>query len=245
METTQGIYSVNGVYKPTRQDLHGSIIQDILVDAPIQNNPPDSILLGGGVAAGKSSTSGMYLKVYHDEGMPLTYINSDDIKKYLPEYVYALDEGNPDAAKIVHDESSDIAYRIIEQCIREKRQFMYDGTMKNTEKYKELIHRLKSEGYKVSLVVVDISVELAKSRAKLREEIEGRVVPEKIIEESHAKVSKTFSEIKGDVDSYIVYDNTGKEPIPFLIKNAYDEPEEIQDESRLELFYAKSQIVTK
>lgn len=242
MVTTKGIHCTQDGYSLERQELHDFIIEKLLVDAPTQEIP-DSILLGGGAAAGKSATSGMYLKVYQEEGMPMTYINSDDIKSYIPEYKEALETGNPEAAMMAHDESSDIADQLIERCIVERKQFMYDGTMKSVGKYKKLIQRLKSEDYKVSVVVVDIPVEIAKVRADKRAEVEGRVVPPHIIEESHTKVAKTFSEIKGDVDSYVVYDNTGKEPVPFLFKGAFDEPEMVQDQSRLEQFYAKSRIV--
>lgn len=87
---------------------------------------------------------------------------------------------------------------------------------------------------------MDIPLKLALERAQKRYEIETRKVPDAIFEESHAKVADTFSKIKNEVDSYVMYDNTNKPPAIFTYKPSKNEPEMVIDRERLEQFYNRS-----
>lgn len=246
METTKGKYYLDDMYTPERKKLHEEIIAHFLSVCVEDAQTPDSLLLGGGSAVGKSTISTLFLDSYKENGEPITHIDADKIKEHLPEYKEMIESESEDikakAAFYVHDESSDIAEELLQICIQKRHNFMYDGTMKNAEKYERIIERLRRANFKITAIIVDIPLQLALERAQKRYEIEGRMVPGHVIEESHMKVADTFSRIKNEVDSYIMYDNTKKPPVMFTYKPSKDQPEMVMDQERLDEFYSKSSL---
>ncbi|WP_146550778.1 zeta toxin family protein [Rummeliibacillus suwonensis] len=246
-ESTKLKYCLNGKYTKERRKLHKAIIHSIIEDSPTEN--PESILMGGGSASGKSFISSLLLKGFKQEGQPITYIDSDDIKKYLPEYKEMVNSGIDEfikkAASFVHDESSDIAEELLNICIEKKLHFIYDGTMKNAEKYKRIIKQLKRALFTIRGVIVDVPLEVAFERAEIRYMAEGRKVPDEDIIASHENVAVTFSKIYEDFDTFVMYDNTTKPAIPFAIKESKESPIEIINQARLEEFHNKVRQTVK
>ncbi|MCI1763625.1 zeta toxin family protein [Heyndrickxia oleronia] len=241
METTKSIYQSDGEYYAERQLLHEDIINEFLHGDQIDIESPDSFLLGGGSAAGKSTIGSYFLAQYREETGHMTLIDADVIKEHLPEFRQMANENPLEAADYVHEESSDIASKLLMRCIAEKRSFMYDGTMKNLDKYKEIIEALKQRGYKVSAIVVDVPLDVAKERAKIRLEADGRFVPESVIVESHSKVASTFREIKDLLDEYMVYDNS-IQPFELIASKDMNIGETIANTEKLRRFFQKAGI---
>lgn len=242
-ETTKSKHCINDKYTKSRLSLHKDIINRILEDSPTEN--PESILMGGGTASGKSFISTLFLNGFRQEGQPITYIDSDNIKTFLPEYKEMLESGNDelmeDAADFVHDESSDIAEELLHICIAKKLHFVYDGTMKNTDKYKRIIKKLKRASYTIRGVIVDVPLEVAFERA-VRFKADGRKVPDEDIIASHENVAITFSMISKYFDTYVMYDNTTKPAVPFVIKDSKESQPKIINQSRLDEFYNKNSL---
>ncbi|HDX9707675.1 TPA: zeta toxin family protein [Bacillus thuringiensis] len=89
-----------------------------MVSACVENiQTPNSLLLGGESAVGKSTISTLFLDSYKDNGEPITHIDSDEIKEHLPEYQEMIESKveaiKEKAAFHVHDESSDIAEELL------------------------------------------------------------------------------------------------------------------------------------
>lgn len=201
------------------------------------------IFLGGGSASGKSSISNMLVQTFHDEGESVALIDPDKIKGMLPEYKQ-LTKNNPEqAAPILHDESSDISEKLYQAALKNKVNIIFDGTMKNADKYERLIQAAKAENYNISLVFADVPLQEAIRRAEIRFEIEQRRVPLEIIEQSHKGVPNSFYRLKDKADSFYLYDTTHRHPELFYAK---DEREIIvHNKERLERFYDKGGIAYK
>lgn len=240
-ETTKQRYFIasESNYQKNRLSLHDDIVETLLYGMPAKK-APESILMGGGSASGKSVATKIIVTGFHHQEEEVVVIDPDEIKRQLPEYEQLKTHAPEQMADILHDESSDIAERLLGECISRKLNFIYDGTMKNLPKYQALIQRLKSNGYSISVVVVDIPLEEALKRAKDRYIVEGRLVPEDVIIESHTKVPETFYKIKDSVNNYTLFDNTELKLQVFAQKT--DNLEIVISKERLRQFYNKAGI---
>ncbi|MGG3730745.1 zeta toxin family protein [Bacillus wiedmannii] len=247
MRTTQERYVINGEYVIEREALHNEIIESFLNKHSQQEKEPEAILLGGSSAAGKSSIGELVSKGYRLKKKHMIWIDSDKVKEKIPEYQQLIETGDTElikkAAFLVHDESNDITIKLLKICIKRRISFMYDGTMKNVEKYKKLIQQLRQAEFSINAIIVDVPIKVALERSNIRFKLTGRLVPEYIIEESHMKVAITFCKIKDLIDCYTLYDNTGQQPEIFAFKESKQAKEIIVDEPRNNQFYEKSALV--
>lgn len=213
-ETMHTYKQPNGEYIPTRQKLHQQIIQE-LVDAagtPAEGERPVCFLFGGGSASGKSSVVNPIMKdAVADLGVNFARVDSDEIKKSIPEYVAFQKQNADKAAFRVHNESSDIANAANDALIAAGKCFAFDGTMKSESKYVDLINKLKEAGYIISIIGVDIPTQEAIARSEKRAKETNRSVPVGIIKGSHGGFADTFPKIKDLVDEYQLYDNSQPE----------------------------------
>lgn len=252
--TTKELYFVEGAgYLPHRQVLHQKIIAKALEEAKPLEEDPYAALIGGGSGSGKSSVVAELLimgeaEEEDTETSGYVLIDCDEIKKQLPEFIKMTnsdDEAEQIAAAVyVHDESSDIAEELLQECIKSKRNFIYDGTMKNFVKYDTIIKNLKQNGYSVTAYVVDIPVDIAIERVKLRALKEKRHIDPFVVYETHVSFADTFLRLKEQFDEYILYDNTGEEPEEIAYKDK-GEPEVIVDPTRYQQFLEKAKSVLK
>lgn len=238
--TTKYHFTQENLYKKERRLIHKKIIEDMADNSYNPFLQPEAILIGGGVASGKSTIYPLIEEArYEVLGAPITFANSDFIKNRLPEYNVLKTHVPTLAADIVHDESSDLSNELLNHCIDRKLNFIYEGTMKNKGKYEALLQTLKKEGFLVICILVDVPLDVAKKRAEERFEITGRFVPETIIEESHKKAAYTFKRLKLCFDEYILYDNSGE--FPELIASMESGLEDIVDFYRFNNFIAKGE----
>jgi len=205
---TRDVHLDNGNYFAYRETLHESILNKSLKKGETSKKPI-AVLVGGGTASGKSTVLNKeIMPVFQENNIKVVMIDADDYKNQLPEYGSFKRKDTKSAAFRVHEESADLTEIAIDRSIKQKKNLIFDGTMKNKPKYKKLVKRLKKKGYKVSIVVVTVPVEIAKQRARDRAKRTGRFVPMAVVEKSHAGVPATFNAIKKDVDNYVVYDTT-------------------------------------
>ncbi|WP_061810937.1 zeta toxin family protein [Rossellomorea vietnamensis] len=208
--TTKDIHERDGEYHNLRKLLHKVIMKKFLhikMDNDRLDNPV-AILLGGGSGAGKTSVLD---DIIGEEGCVI--IDADKIKQEIPEFQLLKSVKNNLAADVVHDESSHTVRLLLRATIGTYRDFVYDGTMIDSEKYVGIIKELKENGYSVHMVMVDADVEVAVKRVALRNS-EGRFVSEEFVRKSNRLVSESFSVLNEYVDSFIIYDNSinGKHP---------------------------------
>ncbi len=208
--SSQEAHMENGKYSMRRALLHRSIINEIVREGAVSDEPV-AIIMGGGSGAGKSTVLATARENFSGT---FSIINSDNIKENsLPEYADMVKNGQASsAAAFTHEESSDIARQAMNETIAGKRNMMYDSTLSNTEKSTALIKRLKDNGYTVHVIYADLPVNEAIRRSDLRAEQTGRVVPHDVILKAHQGAMATLGQIKHLPDSVTVYNNSGKQP---------------------------------
>lgn len=211
-------YTKNGKLTPERQKLHQQIIDGLLDGIPKPKGQPTTTFLGGGPASGKSSITKDTTIETPDENQTVC-IDSDKIKKLIPEYKEALANGAEDAADMVHAESSMIAWKALAIAQQEGYNCMMDGTGDGSvDDMLQSIREAKAAGHKVEGVYAtcetDEAVRRAWERARNPESEDfGRKVPEAYIRKTHRSVSEILPKIASEFDSIRLYcTDAGKEP---------------------------------
>lgn len=213
---TIDLYRKDGKYTKERQKLHDKIVKEIVDSAngPKKGEKPVCILMGGGSASGKGTLRHqMLLPRLESVGIKVGIADPDDIKEQMPEYKPFKEQNIQTAAARVHRESSDINREAINALIDNKKNFMWDGTMKDIRSYLPVIEKLKKAGYHVQIVGADVPTEMALERSHSRAKRTGRDVPDDIIASAHGGFANTFPQLIDEVDEYYLYDNSGEKPV--------------------------------
>jgi predicted ABC-type ATPase len=174
-----------GKLTPEREALHEQIISGALRGTE-RSEHPTATFMGGGPASGKSAM----LKLRPATGV---VIDPDEIKAQLPEYQKMVAEGNKAAASYVHEESSQIAKKLMARAIEGRRNYTLDGTGDSDfAKLSGKVEQARDAGYRTHGQYVTVDTHTAVDRAAKRAEHTGRMVPETFIRETHASVSSAF-----------------------------------------------------
>ena len=194
-------------YTKERKALHSKIIKQLTGDSVcIKRGQPIAVLMGGAPGSGKST----FLN-HHAAYLQSDYIwkvDADLVREFLPEY-----KGWNSAS--THQETRDITNELIDTfdtpC---KHDLLYDGTMSNSLKYIPLVRKLKSIGYLVFIIYMDIPKEVSVERAMSRyvnnkggKTKYGRYVPLSVIDDFYKTGQQGFNEIKGAVDGYVLVES--------------------------------------
>jgi len=239
---TQRIHTVtrNGksAYKPERiRQVHDPWIRESL-DGGVVHGDTQVTFMGGGSGAGKGSIqrSG---DVTFRRGT--TVVDSDEAKKATPEHRELPDAGDNKAAAYVHEESSDMAQRLMAESIDRGYDTVLDGTGDSTfEKMAGKVARARQQGaQRVKAEYVTIDTDEALRRAAQRAARSGREVPEDVVTGTHEAVSKIFPKL-ADADTFDelrLWDNMGD--TPELIYEKIDGVERVLNRERYEAFLRK------
>jgi len=102
----------------------------------------------------------------------------------------------------------------IDECIKKKESFAFETTLSG-KGYAKKIQELKKQGYEIIMYYLKLpSVDIALERVKLRVAQGGHDVPEIDIRRRFERSWNNFEKIhKLLVDSWIVFDTSGKEPV--------------------------------
>lgn len=159
-------------------------------DLPIRKAKASrAVFLMGGPGSGKSYVRKRDIQIEK-------VLDCDRIKKTLPGY----DPKNPMA---VHEESRQQLKRQFFDALAGTDSFVYDGTGSNSAKYQALMSQAKRAGFKVEIVMVRCSLEVALKRNQDR----ARTVPESIVRSKHSTIAASFEVIRGEADLVRVVDN--------------------------------------
>ena len=143
------------------------------------------------------------------------HIDAAEVRAKLPEY-------KGWNASATHFETKDIVDELIDD-IGGKCKFdtIYDGTMNKAKKYYELIDKLKSVGYDVYIIYIDVPQEVSEKRVLDRYQRTGRFVPMDVVQEVFDAGHTAFDQVKKMVNGWILVDGmsgqvmeTGGEKIP-------------------------------
>jgi len=245
-----------GDYKPERKALHRKIIEGFLAGnmvkgefVPAQVVPeghqPETLFMMGTTASGKSSAR---REVDPDpfKKFGVVEVDPDAIKAMLPEYQKSISMSARDAAKITHEESSDIADQIRKLALEQNKNILVDGTGKTLDTVEKKIKEAKARGHHISALMPHVPLDQCKERADDRAEKKGRYVPHFVIEKCAEKVGKNFMALKDTFDTFTLFDNRtlegGKRKPPTPIMKKPPEPPKVIDSDYFKLFLRESGI---
>ena len=191
-------------------DVHEPIMREALnVPPAAPGEQKVAIMTMGAPASGKSSA------LRGVDTSKFVKVDPDDIKTKLPEYQQATaDKDNTyrGAAAMAHEESSDVAKRIMAQGIANGNHLIIDGTGSDAGKFIAKMNQLKAAGYHVHVTMPHVEEEEGISRLKSRAESTGRMVPEKFARDAYKSIPSNFEKIAHQADSFKLYDNGGAAP---------------------------------
>jgi len=211
-------YFEDGNLLEERLDLHKQIIRQI-VDKKDYSQSNKVFMLGGAPANGKSS----FLKsVYCPYPATALRIDPDQIKEKLPEYSFMLNNKEPLAAAIVHEESSWISKKIKNAAMARGIDLILDGVADDTiQKRKGVFEELKEHNYYVRVDYVSLDSTLSLQIAKKRAIETGREVPESYVKAMNRAIAQLVPEIIENecFDEFYLWDtNDHLKPVLILQK---------------------------
>lgn len=221
------------------RDVHDPFVNGELAKGhPVEE--PTMTFMGGGPASGKSTVirSG-------DVVLPEGHIiaNADEVKEILPEYKAGVRRAHAKSAAFVHEESSSVAKRLVSESLDGSYNTVLDGTGNGSlDSLAKKVQQARDAGVKrVVGEYVTVDTEEAVRRAIQRGARTGRQVPESVIRNTHAAVSRVFPEAAAAdlFDELRLYD-TGMAGGPKLIFERVAGSETIYDPEAYARFLRKA-----
>lgn len=207
----------DGKLTPEREALHREIIDTILEGKTPVDGQATMTMLGGGPSSGKSSV----MSTDTSKDPHAVTVNSDDIKKFLPDYA-EMAHKDPNAANFYHAESSILANQLYEVASREGYNIIFDGTGDgSTASVEARIATAQKNGMRVEAKYVSVNTDDAYKRSQNRynEDMEKflagkgdppREIPEKYLRDCHGKVTDISVEVASKFDHIELWDNNGE-----------------------------------
>ncbi len=197
---------------------HGTVKKerDVMVHQPIMREALDKvkpvpkgeqkhvIFTMGGPASGKTyALRDMDTKNF-------VSVDPDGIKEKLPEYKAATKPESTyrKVAAMAHEESSDIAKRLMHQSIAEGKHTIVDGTGANAASIESKMNAFREAGYKIHLMMPHQEYAAANERVQDRSEREGRLVPSHFVKKAYDVIPGNFEKIASKADSFSLHDAT-------------------------------------
>ena len=212
-------------WTPERNRIQGEIVRDLYNRASAVPCEHKALVAGGLGGAGKTTILTEQAGVDVSQDLP---INPDDIKEEMARrgIVPKVAGLSPmEASDLVHEESSAIAKQLARLAQTDGKNVIWDITMSSSASTAHRIDTLKSAGYmQIHGLFVDIPLEVSIRRTESRhreghdryragEGLGGRFVPHEVIRgqadpEWGSRNRKTFEEMKGRFDNWVIYDNS-------------------------------------
>jgi len=190
----------NGNWTPERQKLQQEIEDSFFKGATPVEGKGRLMITGGLPGSGKSTV----LKARGNTGDfdNVVHVDSDAIKGMLPEY-------KGWNAAVLHEESSEVAGRIMARAREANYNVVYDATMKNGREAKALLRDFGEAGNDTSVVFVDIPLKQSMERAAARSLGKtNRYVPLDYIATHDSRNLESLNDVKKAVGKWEHWDNS-------------------------------------
>jgi len=204
--------AMHGVYEKHEDGVAGGGM------VPESQGPLTVTAMGGGGAAGKSSA----LDKGAIEGVPdkdhAVWSNADwNKEKDLPEYKAMTDKGEKEAAALMHEESSDLAAKVVHEALTNNRDTVVDAVMDSSmAKLTDKVQGWRNDGAQVvNAHYLTVPIPQAVAAAQARAEKTGREVPLGHLTSAHASVNGMLHDVlhSNTFDNMTIHDNTGYNPV--------------------------------
>lgn len=213
LEDTTDLYLVNGEWTPARAQVHSALIEDLLRGYSPTGEQPVALFTAGGGASGKSAGLRLRPHLIPPGAVP---VNPDTIKMLLPEWDFLTsgDEPDPYTAHALHEESSYIAARLLDEAYKRGLNVLVDAVGDAEKgKFAAKLKRAKENGYRVRVLFADAALNTAIERNVRRGMMEPggideqRVVPIAVQKHTHREAIKRIEDWwdSADVDEWHVW----------------------------------------
>ena len=189
-----------------RQRLQDDILLAALNEkaTPLPGERPWIVFTAGAMGVGKSHA----LLSLHAEGIfPLDSfqnVDPDKLKGELPEFAGYLLYDRPSAATKLHRESSLMAEVLFEHSLRQGRNILVDGSLRDSRWYARLFRRIKKQFPEFRLAILHVAapadVVLRRVAERAAASPNGRAVPTALVEESLRQVPASVRRLAPLVD---------------------------------------------
>ena len=192
--TSRDYFQLSSSNRPyqKRDKLHADILKSILDEYQSSNQPRIHFLLGS-IGSGKTSAKDQILK-YEKNKTDFIFINFDDLKKKLPEYVLLKKLNPKKAAQFVQSESSRLAGKLFKKAVQKKCNIIFEKNVRKVPMIKEEIMKAIKKGYLAFIHIVFLdSYEEAWKRVQKRAEEIRRFVPKEEVKETFNNLFPNFN----------------------------------------------------
>ncbi|UAY53200.1 zeta toxin family protein [Ferruginibacter albus] len=184
-DTKHFYFQRNLLYREWREELHDEIVRSQLTGSFSRERKV--FMLGGAPANAKSSFS---KSKYCNYPQTALRIDPDIIKTKLPEYDLMITQHMPEAAMIVHEESSDLAKRIRREAIKNEIDILLDGVADGSlELRRDVWKEFDDNGYYIRMDYVTLETEKSLEIAVIRGEETGRFVAPEFIKSMNKEIA--------------------------------------------------------
>jgi hypothetical protein len=236
LPSTETLYASSGTppcgpYKKERQALdygwHGRYtearqkVQDGIISAHMRHAPPPPhgvrpwlVHTCGAMGAGKSHVMRWLASSGSFPLHAFVCIDPDRIKGELPEAPAFVAQHRASAGSRLHKESLLIADVLTQSALAEGRNVLVDGSMRNTQWYRQEWARLREAApcHRLAVVLVEAAPGTILARSAARATKTGREVPFEVLSDSILRAPATFEHLRPLADFAAIVDNDGSVP---------------------------------
>jgi len=216
-------YKYHKIYREERQSLQDSIVKQLLgamvVDSHSNvscSSPLNSwiVFTAGGMGAGKSRTMQWLASRGYFPLTSFVYVDPDQIRSMLPETSRYVEKNASSTGAFTQKEAGYISEVLTEAALREGRNILVDGSLRDHEWYLQFFLELRERQpeRKIGIIHVRASPKTEYQRAAYRGKITGRVIPDDIMQEAAELIPKSMDALAPHADFFATIENEGAEP---------------------------------
>nr|WP_229653856.1 zeta toxin family protein [Pseudomonas syringae]QOU99734.1 hypothetical protein [Pseudomonas syringae pv. actinidiae] len=198
---------------------HDAIFDDIALFSLTNTKPvnhPTAVLLGGQPGAGKA---GLSSRVMDEFGGNTIKVDADELRKHHPQYLQLMHENDRMAADRTHPDAGAWSVKLTNLAIKNRRNLLIDGTMRDPESLAKLCSRLHSAGYRVEARVLAVDSLVSRMSIHMRYELQresngfGRWVNRDKHDQAYTGLPLTVERLEAGnlVDTLRVFSRNGTE----------------------------------
>jgi len=213
-------YGYHKNYIVERQLLQDNIINELLEMSTIHDingatcttpTRPWLIFTAGSMGAGKSYTVKKLMDADVFPMLAFVGVDPDVVRRYLPEYNDYVVTNPGEAGELTRKESGYIVEILTEAALREGKNVLVDGSLRDHEWYAGYIGRLRASypNLRIAILHVTAPSTVVLDRARRRGDETGRYVPESLLRETLESVPKSVKILSPLVDYVAEFDNDG------------------------------------